>query len=325
MRSTSKIIINTWASLTLILGLLLGCQNKQTLDDSAELSVNTDSPFLVVLGIAQDAGFPQSQCKRECCQLIWDYPEKHRRATCLALVDPGSNKYWLFEATPDYKSQTREVESQWDVELAGIFLTHAHAGHYIGLYNLGKEVTGSGGIPVYAMPKMKGFLESNGPWDQLVRLHNIELIPLQADSTVNLNSELSIIPFLVPHRDEYSETVGYKISGPNEQAMFIPDIDKWERWDRDLRGQTGSVNLAFIDASFFKNGEIPGRDMSAIPHPFVTETMQLLNDLSEIEKRKIHFIHFNHTNPLLHTSSKERGMVEKAGFSLAEEGAIFPI
>ena len=183
-------------------------------------------------------------------------------------------------------------------------------------------------MPVYVMPKMKQFLESNGPWDQLVKLHNLELILLQADSTVNLNADHSVTPFLVPHRDEYSETVGFKILGQHQQAMFIPDIDKWEKWERDLPDQTASVGLAFIDGSFFKNGEIAGRDMSEIPHPFVTESMQFLKDLPDNEKQKIHFIHFihfNHTNPLLNTSSKQRYTVKEAGFNLAFAGAIFPI
>ena len=41
----------------------------------------------------------------------------------------------------------------------GIFLTHAHIGHYSGLIHLGKEALGAKGISVYAMPKMSFFLK----------------------------------------------------------------------------------------------------------------------------------------------------------------------
>ena len=301
--------------------MVLLVQCKHTKDHSLE----PGHPFIIVLGIAQDAGYPQSQCKKQCCSQAWDNPDRHRRATCLALVDPGSNKYWLFEATPDFKSQVREVESQWEVDLAGVFLTHAHVGHYSGLINLGREIAGATEVPVYAMPRMKDFLESNGPWDQLVTLENVNIISLQSDSAINIGYNLSVTPFIVPHRDEYSETVGYQIQGESQSVMFIPDIDKWEKWDRVLSDQIALTDLSFLDGSFFKDGELPNRDMSTIPHPFVIESIELLEGLPAEEKQKVHFIHFNHTNPLLHIKSDAQTEVNAAGFKVAAEGAHFPI
>ncbi len=35
-----------------------------------------DQPFLVVLGISQDAGFPQAGCARDCCKAAWQDPSK---------------------------------------------------------------------------------------------------------------------------------------------------------------------------------------------------------------------------------------------------------
>jgi pyrroloquinoline quinone biosynthesis protein B len=125
----------------------------------------------------------------------------------------------------------------------------------------------------------------------------------------------------VPHRDEYSETVGFKINGPNKKAVFIPDIDKWSKWDKDLKALIPDVDYALLDATFYKDGEIP-RDMSEVPHPFVIETMELLNDLPASEKAKVIFIHFNHTNPLLNKKSRERQEVLKKGFRIANEGMV---
>ena len=74
---------------------------------------------------------------------------------------------------------------------------------------------------------MKSFLENNGPWSQLVKLKNISIKEIIVDSTFNLNENIQIKSFLVPHRDEYSETVGYKIIIKDKSLVFIPDIDKW--------------------------------------------------------------------------------------------------
>jgi len=276
---------------------------------------------LVVLGIAQDAGFPQANCTKENCQLYYKGETEKRHATSLAVIDHSTGKYWTFEATPDFKHQLQKVQTfAKSTSLPeGIFLTHAHMGHYTGLIHLGREAIGTDKIPVYAMPKMKYYLETNGPWSQLVSLGNILLNELRADSAVSLSDSLKVAPFLVPHRDEYSETVGYKIETENKSVLFIPDINKWEIWDRLIVEEIAKVDYAFLDATFYDANELPGRDMSEIPHPFVEESMALFKDLPNSEKSKVHFIHFNHTNPLI-LDSPERKQVEELGYHVAFEG-----
>jgi len=153
----------------------------------------------------------------------------------------------------------------------------------------------------------------------LVDYRNIILKPLQADVTESLGA-LEVTPFLVPHRDEYSETVGFRIKGPNKSAAFIPDIDKWSKWQTELSDLIKTVDYALIDATFYANGELPGRDMSKIPHPFVVESMQLLENLADEERDKVWFIHMNHTNPLLDPASEETREVQARGFHVAVEG-----
>ncbi|MEP2510782.1 MAG: MBL fold metallo-hydrolase, partial [Reichenbachiella sp.] len=223
-------------------------------------------------------------------------------------------------ATPDIKDQLHVLDSM-KYNLAGIFLTHAHIGHYAGLIHLGREVMGTKEIPIYAMPKMKFFLENNGPWSQLVTLNNILINELQNEQSISLGEDLKITPFLVPHRDEYSETVGYTISSSNASILFIPDINKWKTWNKNLADEIKKVDYALLDAAFFADGELPGRDMSKIPHPFTTETMELLKDLPDDEKSKVHFIHFNHTNPAMF-ESEERNRVFGNGFNIVKEGMI---
>jgi len=176
-------------------------------------------------------------------------------------------------------------------------------------------------MPVYAMPRMVDYLTNNGPWSQLVDLNNIELKPIQKDSIIVLNERISITPILVPHRDEFTETVGYLIKNNTKQALFIPDIDKWSKWDRNIVDYIKEVDIALLDATFFKNGEI-NRDMNEVPHPFAEESMQLFEGLSNKDKRKVYFIHFNHTNPLLIDGSDAQKSVINKGFNIAKQELI---
>ena len=284
-------------------------------------TANDTDPYIYILGVAQDAGYPQTGCYETHCMPGWQDASLRRSAVSLGLIDPAGHKKYLFDATPGFPSQLYELEMEapsGQFELAGIFLTHAHIGHYAGLMFLGHEAMGASNVPVYAMPRMAGFLENNGPWSQLVSYKNVAIKPLQNEKTQSLGS-LKVTPFLVPHRDEYSETVGYRIDGPNKSAIYIPDINKWSEWQVKLASLIKTVDYALIDATFFADGELPGRDMSKVPHPFVTESMALLGNLPTGERNKVWFIHMNHTNPLLDPQSEETKLVQSRGFNVAVE------
>ena len=279
--------------------------------------------YLQVLGITQDAGHPQANCYEPHCMRAWKDATLRRTASSIAVVDTRAGNKYLFDATPDVREQLYRLNlgaPDSHYTLAGIFLTHAHIGHYTGLMHFGHEASGSKEVPVYAMPRMREFLASNGPWDQLVNYRNIVLQPLADEAAVTLADGLEVTPFLVPHRDEYSETVGYRIDGPARSAVFIPDIDKWRSWSTDIRTLVRSVDYALLDATFYADGELPGRDMSRIPHPFVTESMALFEDMTEEERSRVIFIHLNHTSPLLIEGSTQGAEVLRRGFRIAREG-----
>jgi pyrroloquinoline quinone biosynthesis protein B len=290
---------------------------------SSGWAVASDDVYIYVLGIAQDAGYPQASCYEPHCMRAWENKDLRRLTSSIAVVDEGGKAKYLFDATPDIREQLYQLHrSAPDSEFAlgGVFLTHGHIGHYTGLMHFGHEAIGARDVPVYAMPRMREYLSSNGPWDQLLRLRNIKLMQIESDKPAEMSERLTVTPFLVPHRDEYTEAVGFRIDGPNKSAVFIPDIDKWDRWDIDIRVVIRSVDYALLDASFFADGELPGRDMSRIPHPFVSESMALFDELSDTEKSRVIFIHMNHSNPLLIDGSKEQMLVNKKGFRTAREG-----
>lgn len=276
---------------------------------------------LVVLGTAQDAGAPQIACKKECCKSLWESGQSEA-VVALGLIDSTNQKHYLFEATPNITHQLQDLNSIAGntSSFGGVFLTHAHMGHYSGLLFLGKEALGGQSVPVFALPRMRQFLRNNGPWEQLISEKNIALRPLVVSKNEKISEKIEITPIQVPHRDEYSETVGYWIKGPHKTALFIPDIDKWERWDTAIESLIQKVDYALLDATFFDGNELPNRDMSKIPHPFVTESLARFDSLEANEKAKIYFIHFNHTNPLLKENSQASKEVRAKGYHIARSG-----
>ena len=286
---------------------------------------------LVVLGTIQDAGSPHIACKKECCVALFENPDSLRKVVSLGIIDPENDKTFLFEATPDIATQVKNLKqfTKTENELPnGIFLSHAHIGHYSGLMFLGKEATNSNAVPVYAMPRMKTFLEENGPWSQLVSGNNILLQAMENQKEIKLSSNLKVIPFRVPHRDEFSETVGFKITGPNKSVLFIPDIDKWEKWETNISEAISEIDYAFIDATFYDGKELNNRDISQIPHPFIIESMELFKALPLSEKQKIYFIHFNHTNhtnPVINSKSDAYKAVIENGFNIAHINTIIKL
>ncbi len=304
-------------------GLVFGlgsCQKQPT-----TVKAETCNTALFILGTAQDAGKPQIGHDEDAA---WQNPGLIRTPTSLGLVDKQSASYTLFDATPDVKFQTYALKQYSDVQelhIGGIFLTHGHMGHYLGLAQFGREAMGAKSIPVYAMPKMKSFLEDNGPWDLLVKLKNININPLEDQTPVTINGAI-VTPFLVPHRGEYTETVGYKIQGKSKSAIYLPDIDSWEEWEAmgtRLEDVIAANDYLFIDGTFFSGDELPGRDMSKIPHPTITHTMESLKSLGLGERAKVLFIHLNHSNPAHDHNTNDYEDIEKAGYRVAQTGGKF--
>ena len=273
----------------------------------------------------QDGGMPHLGCVKSCCKDYFEKGFSKKRVVSLGVLDSKENKNYLIEASPDISIQLNELLKNKSSKLDGIFITHAHIGHYSGLINLGKEVANTSKTPLYLMPKMTQFISNNGPWDQLVKLENIELRELFDEKEEKLTENLTIIPLKVPHRDEYSETVGYKIIGPKKKALFIPDIDKWSKWEKSIESLISQVDYAFLDGTFYDGNEVNNRDISQIPHPFIIESLELFKGLKESDRNKIYFIHLNHTNPANNKDSEAYKSIKAKGFQVAKRGMTFQL
>lgn len=281
---------------------------------------------LYVLGIAQDGGYPQIACERSCCAPAWKNSALKKFVVALALVDSTAKKWWLVEATPDIKDQLQYFRAlthgRYNYLPDGILITHAHMGHYTGLMQLGREALNTRALPVYVLPKMKHYLESNGPWSQLAQLRNIDLRELVPEQRHELSNGISVTAFTVPHRDEFSETAGFRITANERTYLFIPDIDKWEKWNKKITEEVRQVDIAFLDATFSGPDELPNRNIAEIPHPLASETIQLFEHEKSALRKKIYFIHFNHTNPLMWSSEGQKKVKEK-GCGVALQGSRY--
>jgi pyrroloquinoline quinone biosynthesis protein B len=294
-----------------------------------EKSSSQENVKIIILGNVQDAGSPQIGCRKECCMDLWKHPKQDRKVSSLGVIDNGLQKNYIFDATPDFTQQLQLLMDHSAVPKKtvpdGIFITHAHIGHYTGLMFLGKEAMNSKAVPVYTMPRLKKFFETNGPWSQLIRLNNIAPYEMQNEVPIKVNSNLEVTPIQVPHRDEYSETVGFIIKGPHKKAIFIPDIDKWNKWKYNIAELIKTVDYAFLDGTFYDSEEIGYRNIEDIPHPFVVESMELFKNLSPEYKKRIFFIHFNHSNKILNQDSKQSKQVIEKDFNIARLGDEFEL
>jgi pyrroloquinoline quinone biosynthesis protein B len=285
------------------------------------ISVNSQSEYIYILGNTQDAGLPHIGCQHPFCEDSFNVYEEHY-TTSIAVVNSDLKKYILFEATPDITFQLNNLKKNIFDEFLlpeSIYITHAHIGHYTGLMYFGREALGAKDLMVRVLPRMSNFLQNNGPWSQLVDINNIKIKEINFGLSTKELANIDVTPVQVPHRDEYSETAAYIIKGKNKKALFIPDIDKWEKWDRDLSQLAKEFDFLLIDATFYDSKEI-NRDISDIPHPLVTETIDLLSRLNTENRSKVYFIHMNHTNMMLDPNSKLSKLVKSKGFNIARLG-----
>ncbi len=283
----------------------------------------SDEWVAIVLGSIQDGGLPQAGCYSERCERARRDP--HYVAS-LGIVNPASGSAWLVDATPDLVRQMDLFPGDRFRERAserrpfdGILLTHAHMGHYLGLALLGREGLGIAPTPCLCSRRMAEFLASNGPWSLMVEEGRLDLQVLEADRPTRLADGLTVTALPVPHRDEYSDTLGFVFDGPHRSLLYLPDIDRWDRWDRRIEDVVAGVDVALLDATFYSAAELPGRDQSEVPHPLVVDTIERLKSLTG-KDRSLVLTHLNSSNPVLDAGSAERKAVLRAGFGVARAG-----
>lgn len=324
----------TLALVSLAAALAWTCSGPQPqrADHAPSSAPDARGPYVVVLGTAQDGGYPQLACDAPLCAAARRDPRRARHVVSLLLVDPreGGGR-WLFDASPDLAAQVELARGHGEPVRApvgrpplfdGVFLTHAHAGHYLGLWQLGREAYGSATTPVHGTARMGAFLRENGPWSLLVDAGHVAPVALVPGEPVRLRPDLSVVAVEVPHRAEFTDTVAYVIEGPARRVLYLPDIDRWEGLATPIEALVAHVDAAYLDATFFDAGELPGRDLTRVPHPLVVDSLARFAPLPALERAKVRFLHLNHSNPLLDPTSEASTRVRDAGHRVAQQGEV---
>jgi pyrroloquinoline quinone biosynthesis protein B len=292
-------------------------------------------PYLRALGTAQDGGLPQTACSCERCDRARRDPAYARRVASLAVVLPASRKVFLVDATPDLPEQIAALADVRDAlagaadrsPVDGVLLTHAHMGHYLGLAHLGFEAVNTHGTPVWCTPRMAAFLRGNGPWSQLVSLGNVAIHEVEpvgiagegAGGVAELGDGVVAEALAVPHRDELSDTVAWRMRGPSRTVLYVPDVDGWEEWGGLARALEG-VDVAIVDGTFYSDHELGDRDVSKIGHPRIAESLARFGAAVRAGRLEVAFTHLNHSNPALDPASAENRAIEDAGFRVLRDG-----
>ncbi len=316
------------------LGLYLtGCNGRPVESGTETIEPRASRPYVLVLGTAQDGGLPHAACRCVHCRAARDDPARARAVASLALVLPQSERVILIDATPDIRRQLDRIRDHVALPVDGVdrspvdgvLLTHAHMGHYTGLAFFGFEAVHTRDLPVYGSAAMAEFLRSNEPWRQLVELRNIRLEELRPNEPFELGDGVAVTPIPVPHRDELSDTLGFLIRGPRASLLYVPDTDGWLVWNRPIERVVAEVDVAILDGSFYSTEELPGRDVSSIGHPLITDSMQRLEPLVRAGPVRVFFTHLNHSNPALDPAGAARAEIERRGFRVLAERQEFPL
>lgn len=290
-------------------------------------SMDDTNVIVKILGTAQDGGIPQLGCDCKNCSRARKDQKYSRLISSLAILDFKEKKFFIVDATPDIRVQSDMASDRLRQEISiqakipqGVLLTHAHIGHYTGLMFFGFESLSTHRLLVYCSSRMRDFLIKNGPWNQLIERENISPIILSPNEKLPLTTRISIVPFSVPHRDEYSDTLGFIISGSKKNLLYLPDIQNWEAWDRSVVEEIEKVEVALLDGTFYSPEELPGRDLSGIGHPFIKKSIEILNKVPKKGKTTIYFTHLNHSNFVLDPEGEARKNVMENGFDIATDG-----
>lgn len=285
-------------------------------------------PFLRAVGTVQDGGLPHAACTCTRCERARHDPAAKRHVASLALVLPTGKKVFLIDATPDLREQLDALADVRDAPagrtdrapIDGVLLTHAHMGHYLGLAFLGYEAIHTSKMPVWGTPRMCAFLRTNGPWSQLVTKEEITLQELADGATVELGEGVRVTAVRAPHRDEFADTLGFRVAGPHRTVLYVPDTDNWVAWGDRLAAALDGVDVAILDGTFFSGDELPGREVAKIGHPLMTDTMERLGPRVAAGTLRVYFTHLNHSNPALEAESAAAKLLKEKGFFVLAEG-----
>ena len=284
---------------------------------------------VVILGSAQDGGVPHAGCVCANCRAARTHPELRRRPACLGI---RSGDEWLMvDATSAFEEQLHMLWARRPASAGHVaeryrppetlIVTHAHTGHYTGLWQLDKSVLAAPNVAVLAPPQTAALLRSNEPWAAMSRDGYITIEDMDWGRACEPIDGVALTPIQAPHRSEWpTDTAALLVESVQRRVLYLPDIDFWDEWDRDVVETVASVDVAILDGSFWDAPTSPD-----VPHPPIRETMDRLQSVADDGGTRIIFTHLNHSNPAVNPDSPERRELEERGFEVASDGMAIDI
>jgi pyrroloquinoline quinone biosynthesis protein B len=286
-------------------------------------------PFVVILGTAQDGGVPHAGCLCPNCTAARDNPALRHPPVSIGIVSGDDTV--LIDPTMAFEEQ---VHALWMCRPSSpehtaeryqppgtVVVTHAHTGHYAGLWQLDRSVMAANQVQVLGPRLTIDLLRANEPWKTMQVDGFIDLKPVGFDVVQQVATDVEIELIQVPHRSEWAtDTAAVVVTGPSRRMLYLPDIDSWEEWNRSLVDTVESFDVALLDGCFW---QAPVR--KGVPHPPVNQTMDLLQEVVDSGRTAVGFTHLNHSNPVFTPGSDERRTVIERGFFIATEGDRFEI
>ncbi len=289
---------------------------------------------VTILGTAQDGGIPQAGCSCQRCLDAHRDLKLRKYPVSLGILGVDGTKH-IIEITKNLSEQlviwTPDKNELFIPETVSI--THLHLGHIEGIGQLGKPVMGLREVDVYLSPNNKDIFDNRSDIllmenEGNIRTHSKNFYhPFEPKDGCGFS--LQFIP--IPHRSELGDNAAIIIKAEEKSILFMPDQDSWDdtldyHSKDNIRDflEMFDIDEALIDGTFWSMDELPGRDISKIPHPTIQETIQLLG-----RKRKgdpeISFLHLNHSNPVNDLGSEQRKVVEGNGWKISEMGDVLKL
>ena len=271
---------------------------------------------ITLLGNAQDAGRPQLGCTEKCCEDARRNTDLSRMPVSLGLQ---GEKFGIVEATRCIGAQLSLLDNS---QISELWLTHAHLGHIEGLGQFGRESLNSKNVKLRCSDSVVDYVMKHPIWKKLIERGNLTFDKFKSDT---------IIPIEVPHRAQDFDTHALLFKGSKNNVLFLPDHDNWEEtlefvgyenpreWFSSL-----DANIILLDGTFWDSNELKGRIQADVPHPPVSETIDIIGRREDGDPRVI-FIHLNHTNPLHYPNSPEYQKLSDLGWEVGEEGMEFKL
>jgi pyrroloquinoline quinone biosynthesis protein B len=283
-----------------------------------------------ILGVAQDGGIPQAGCNCKRCLSAHENLDLRKFPVSCGVIGIDDS-FHMIEVSRQLSEQLKLASDifgpNFPVKPDSVIITHGHLGHIDGLGLFGKEVMGVNDVPLISSEKVINLLSKRGLVESFICR---EISPnTKIEPTPDCGFSVEFLK--VPHRDEETDTHAIIIRGPKKSLLFLPDHDSWdetfrETGTKDIRDFLNriSVDIALIDGTFWDENELKNRKMDKIPHPTISESLELLGK-KRINDPEIYFIHLNHTNPANDETSIQRKKIDSMGWGVVLQGSIFSI